>query len=444
MQISSSSGLRRARLVSLLGAVPALAWAAACGGGSSGAAAGPATRPGGADSGVPGAGGASSDGAGGTGNGEGGGIFTGGGLVGGTLDGGDRLPDGGFQQCAGTESGVEAIQLDMYVIQDHTASMGQNGTGANVNTGPGAPDCPIDLSQPPQVADKWCFATNALASYFTSQASKGNRAALQFMTSENDVCTGGPDNSEATPVVPLTLLPVQVTDPLVAALEADTPAGGLGTHIESALHGIADFTADNVTPGRVMIGVLITDGDPNGCSGDIPTLAKILSDHLTATGIKTYIIGMTGATPANLEQLAVAGGGFEHGPDFCAGEPTCHYWSVGGGDGSAIAEALKQIQLSTVIPCEYKLPPPPENKQFDPALVNLVYSTSATESTQITGVASENACDATTGGWYYDDPAAPKTIRLCKATCDTVTGAGAGAKLDVSYGCKTNAPRPPR
>jgi hypothetical protein len=34
--------------------------------------------------------------------------------------------------------------------------------------------------------------------------------------------------------------------------------------IEAALHGIADYTAQNRTDGRTMIGILITDGDPCG------------------------------------------------------------------------------------------------------------------------------------------------------------------------------------
>jgi hypothetical protein len=341
--------------------------------------------------------------------------------------------------CEASTLGVESIALDMYVIQDHTASMGQDPTTQQtVTTGPGAPDCPVDPSQPPQVTDKWCFATNALAEYFMSPASKGNRAALQFMTSPNDDCAGGADNSEATPVVPLTTLPVGASDALITALSDATPAGGLGTHIESALRGIADFTSSHVTPGREMIGVLITDGDPNGCSGDIPTLATILSDHLTSTGLKTFIIGMTGSTPANLEALAVAGGGPSHGPEFCANDAgSCHYWSVGDGDGAAIANALKQIQLATLIPCEYQIPVPPTGETFDSNLVNLRYTSADGGIASIRGVSDMSAC-GTGGGWFYDNASSPTKIELCPSSCDLVGAATGTAHVDVAYGCATN------
>ena len=37
------------------------------------------------------------------------------------------------------------------------------------------------------------------------------------------------------------------------------------------------------------------------------------------------------------------------------------------------------------------------------------------------------------GGWYYDDPAAPKTIKLCDSTCQSLQG----GKVSLEFGCKT-------
>ena len=108
------------------------------------------------------------------------------------------------------------------------------------------------------------------------------------MTSPNYVCTGGPNNDESKPVVDLTALPAAATNLLITTLDTAGPTGGLGTRIEAALHGIADFTAANKSDGRTMIGVLITDGDPNGCDNNVDNLATILSTHLMATGIKTF------------------------------------------------------------------------------------------------------------------------------------------------------------
>jgi hypothetical protein len=106
----------------------------------------------------------------------------------------------------------------------------------------------------------------------------------------------------------LTTLPIAANHAIVQAISNENFAGGFGTHIEGALRGIADYTTANETPGRNMIGVLMTDGDPNGCVESIPTLRGIIADHLAATGIRTFVIGMEGATDANLEELATAGG----------------------------------------------------------------------------------------------------------------------------------------
>jgi hypothetical protein len=38
-------------------------------------------------------------------------------------------------------------------------------------------------------------------------------------------------------------------------------------------------------------------------------------------------------------------------------------------------------------------------------------------------------------GWYYDNPADPKQILLCPATCDLVSNTK--GTLDVVFGCKT-------
>jgi hypothetical protein len=284
-----------------------------------------------------GSGGESGDGSGGVGA-----IFNGTGSTGASGQG-SGLP---FDECAGEQFGVEGLPLDIYVMQDHTQSMGN--------------DCPLDLNGGPRDNTKWCYATHALAQYFMSDSARGQRAALQFMTVEDYVCNGGQANGESQAAVGLTMLPVDGNHALVTALDTDSPDGGLGTRIEAALHGIADFTLANRTPAREMIGILITDGDPNGCEEDIDVLAGIVHDHLASTGIRTFIIGMTGATLSNLEVLAAAGGAPEHGPEFCGqGRSTCHYWSVGDGDPVAFVDALRQIQNAAAIPCEYIIPPPP-------------------------------------------------------------------------------------
>ncbi len=45
-------------------------------------------------------------------------------------------------------------------------------------------------------------------------------------------------------------------------------------------------------------------------------------------------------------------------------------------------------------------------------------------------------CDPNTGGWYYDNPAAPTKINLCPATCMQVSGA-IGGQVNITVGCAT-------
>ena len=330
-----------------------------------------------------------------------------------------------FEQCAGVSAEAEGIGLDIYMIFDHTASMGD--------------DCPLDLSSPPpEDSGKWCYATHALAQYFTSDISAGHRIALQFMSVEDFVCTGGPDNGEAYAVVDLTSMPVAPDHELVVALDEDDPLGGIGTRIEAALHGIATYTEAHRTPGRNMIGILITDGDPNGCSEDVDQLAQIAADHLEATGIRTFFIGMTGATLSNLETMAVAGGAPEHSGRFCGdGVDTCHYWTVGDGDPEAFVAALGEIQEAATLPCEYAIPLPPPDEILDYDLVNVTFSDADLDGGLVYHVNDESDCDSERAAWYYDDRLAPSAILLCEPTCDYIMAGGAGARLDVAYGCQT-------
>jgi hypothetical protein len=59
--------------------------------------------------------------------------------------------------------------------------------------------------------------------------------------------------------------------------------------------------------------------------------------------------------------------------------------------------------------------------------------------TRVPHVASEAACDATRGGWYYDvDPALsePQRIIICPASCETFQNAQ-DASVEIELGCLT-------
>jgi len=295
-------------------------------------------------------------------------------------------------------------------------------------------DCDYAVATSPPVDSKACFATYALSEYLTSAAAGSDtRLAFHFMSQPDD-CDGTP---YMTPLIGLTTLPVPPDHSLIQTISAEDFGGGLGTHIEGALRGISGWTAANRTNGREMIGVLVTDGDPNGCMNDISSLATIISDHRAATGIRTFIIGMEGATESNLEELASAGGADPH-DDFCGGVSTpCHYWNVGNGSGTALASALQAIVRQAVpLPCQIDVtgltPPPGEDLDYGKVNVTL---TEGTTVTTIGQVANAGACPGSTPAWYYDNPSAPTTINLCDAACTRASDASNGARLEVVVGC---------
>jgi hypothetical protein len=139
-----------------------------------------------------------------------------------------------------------------------------------------------------------------------------------------------------------------------AILNSTKPGGsGNGTPTEAAIRGITSFTAANRRGGRVTIGILVTDGDPNGCNEKLSALSDLLKAHNTATTLRTYVIGMEGASFDNLETIAKGGGAPEHPDavggvaDACGnGAGPCRHWNVGNGDPAVFAAALAAIQES--------------------------------------------------------------------------------------------------
>jgi hypothetical protein len=272
------------------------------------------------------------------------------------------------------------------------------------------------------------------------------RLAFQFMSLSRDDCDGVP---YATPLIDMTPLPVGANHPLVQAISNETFAGGLGTHIEGAIRGLSQYTIQHdrtvgAPAGRTTIGVLMTDGDPNGCDESIADLAQLVSNHSSASGgaVKLFFIGETGATLANLERYAAPGGAAPHG-DFCGNGPTpCHYWDVGDGDPtafeSAITSIVGQATVSHPIPCTFVIPSPPSGQTLDPNLVN-VQVTGTGGASRIYKVDSQAACAANVAGWYYDTPTAPHEIVLCDSACSAVSGK-TNIGVEVEFGCASETP----
>jgi hypothetical protein len=328
--------------------------------------------------------------------------------------------------CDGLAQAQESVRgpVDIYFVFDRTSSMGR--------------DCDYQPGSNPPTNSKACFATYALSDYLTAVTPGADtRLAFQFMSLANDDCDG---TLYATPLVDLTQLPVATDHVIVQSISNEGFEGGFGTHIEGALRGIIDYTSSHRTPGREMIGVLMTDGDPNGCEEDIQTLRSLIADHHATTGIRTFIIGMEGATDENLEELGTAGGAEPHS-DWC-GEVAvpCHYWNVEDGSGAAIANALNAIiDQAAPLPCEYDVSnlDAPEGQALAFDKINVTLTDPNDVATTIGQVPSEAACPSDRPAWYYDDPSTPTSINLCDVACRLVSTAETGSRVAVVVGCES-------
>jgi hypothetical protein len=328
----------------------------------------------------------------------------------------------GICGCSGVahERQLESSPLDIYLVLDRTGSMGT--------------DCAYVAGSSPPVSSKACFATYALADYLVDvDPAVDTTLAFNLMSLSND-CSGA---SYVPALIEATTLPVAADSPLVQRISDETFSGGYGTRIEGALRGIANYTELNQVSGREMIGVLITDGDATNCDTDNQNLATIIANHLADTGLRTFIIGMDGASEDKLEELAVAGGAEAH-DDFCGSlTPPCHYWNVGDGSGDVLASALQAISEQAVpLPCEVDVTglTAPAGEELDYGKVNVTF-TQDSDVTTIPQVGSAGTCPIDQPAWYYDVPSAPTKILLCENACDQVSAAGDGAELNVVAGC---------
>jgi hypothetical protein len=182
----------------------------------------------------------------------------------------------------------------------------------------------------------------------------------------------------------------------------------------------------------------VTDGQPNAC-GAVSDVVNAASGGL-ANGVPTYVIGVISGgidcgldpNPPNqqdLDSVANAGG-------------TGKALIV---DGSGNAEQqfvaqMNQIRGNAQVPCAFQIPPPPPGDHFDRNLVNVEFTDSSGNDTIVYTVPDASGCNpAAGGGWYFDNPADPKTLLLCPTTCATVTTT-VGITVKVALGCQSIKP----
>ena len=312
--------------------------------------------------------------------------------------------------CAATTAEAKPVPLDIFIMLDRSGSMGT--------------DCNFGAT----TTSKWCRAVNSIGGFVQDAASIGNQLAIQYFPRTGGSCNGSGYDVAAVGLGFLTG-PGGFAQTVIDSLNAETPNGS-NTPTEGGLRGLIGFTAAHVAPPRVMIGIFITDGQPNGCNEGPTFMRDLLAAHYNTTGIHTFVVGMTGASFATLETISDYGGALSHN-NFCGTAAPCHHYSVGDGDPSVFIEALKQIQQSAV-GCSFQMPAS-DAGIIDPDKVTVQYTPGGTPPPQdLTRVNDLAAC--VPNGWYYDNNTAPTIINLCPDTCTTVQ-ADPNAKVEVLLGC---------
>lgn len=122
---------------------------------------------------------------------------------------------------------------------------------------------------------------------------------------------------------------------------------------------------------------------------------------------------------ANLDRVAKAGG-TDHAflVDDC---PTAV---------EDLLTSLKRVANSPAL-CDFELPEPPPGELLDFDKVNLVFTPRGGKGEVVKRVDGEKDCAS--GGWYYDDAKAPKSVEVCPSTCSQF----GGGVVDLVLGCET-------
>jgi len=317
-------------------------------------------------------------------------------------------PDGGDGGvCLSETLGAEPVPLAMLLVMDRSGSMA--GTAPT----------------------KWDMARQAMIAFADTPGAAGSKLGLTVFPPDpntGDQC----QPSSYAPVVPIALLPgngTAIKDALVSrSTTGSTPMKGA---MQGGVDAMKTFLTQN--PNEEGVIILVTDGDPGACTGD--TVANVVSVAQSAAAgsprVRTFVVGMDGATFSNLDQIATAG----------QGAPKAFNASGSGVDGGASAQqqlldALDAIR-SGALGCEYLVPQPDASKgEVDPESVTINFRAGKNDPPdQIKRVDAVEKCGSTTGGFYYDDPKSPKRIILCPASCDSVKKGTAEAKMDVVLGC---------
>ncbi len=326
--------------------------------------------------------------------------------------------DPSLQACATSVASGELTPVTLVIMFDKSGSMAfpdkgpglrscdasSNKCGGSVKcipTGPNSNDgyCADNLDL------RWNPAKDALLSFFGDASSSNLKAALNFFPKGNDATMCGSSYNQASALVTLP------SNGLQPALDGEFPSGSTPTL--PALSGALENATALSSSGDRAVVVLVTDGRPNGCGSTPENVAAKAKSY--AGKILTYVVGVgLDATENQNLDLIAAGGGTSQAIRVSTGNTKVE-----------LVNALNTIRTK-VGSCSYTIPSPPSGETIDYNAVNVSIGSSALTYSK----------DCATGtGWHYDDPAAPKRIDLCEASCEA--SKGQAANVSLAFGCAT-------
>lgn len=336
--------------------------------------------------------------------------------------------------CGGILFEPERIPVDMYFLVDSSGSMAE----------------PTALG-----TRKWDVMAQALVRFISDPRSASTGMGINFFPA-----TTSPAAAPCTPIPVLNICIPSDADPNLAELgscsasDYESPAVAVSIPTDPAelidrieqrdLAGVTPTSAalegsyrylDNLaqqSPGRRVVTVLATDGDPTPCDegsldpiGDVAALAA--AALAGPSRIQTFVIGVGGSL-ANLNQVAQAGGTSQ-----------AFLTDTTADLAAELTDALEAIRTSAT-PCAYQIPDSGTRGTIDPGRVNVRLGPSGAETETIipkTPDGTAAGCGLE-GGWYYDDPAAPRSVELCDSTCSDAFN----ADVELQFGCETIVKEP--
>ncbi len=304
--------------------------------------------------------------------------------------------------CATVSTDVAQLETDLFLMLDQSAVMGQSD-------------------------NRWSLVTGALKTFLESPDAVGLGVGIGYFglhppgTPPSDPLVPGSCNplDYSRFDVPIDILPA-AKQPLIDSLDRHTPGGARPT--EPALLGAIQYAIQrNKNLARRSVVVLITGGEPQGCTGnDFTTVSGVASAGMSAIPqIRSYVIAVGNAP--NFDAVARAGGTER------AYAPQSEV---------QIVDALKEISGRRKW-CEFALPPPPPG--FDSNKIAVFVQPRGGLETPVERVGGLGDCGAETGGWYFDLGDGSSSIVLCPATCNRLSGAD---RVKIAIGCSPGDPPP--